>query len=796
MFFVDAARKRGISFPHFIGSKKSWSGPRPVATTIPNWFQSQMGSELKMVLDSGKPVYLFLPWIAEHGDTLMSRIASDDADFMFAALDLWPPSEDNVLRKTVNAFARDNPHLYRKMVVRRLVPLRGRIKGFVLSFDWAPVTRIIANVCEELEIPRILIPHESVFIDREKFYWHPDVQSSVPTADIILGWGDLQREVFCDRGYPAERFIAVGAPKFDPYNDFKPQLTRLQFCRLFGLDPDRKIVLFAAQPLDSQIDVSLARISQRNAVNDIFKHVKMEGAQLLVRLPPSKDEVLSVGIRQKLAESPFAAVDDAKCYLVGPEEALYHADVVTSINSTMLLEAIVLGKPALALCYVEFEQTWEKAGVPVVKSCEQLDDVLSQILTGAWHQSPDGLKWAASKFGVGAFDGKATARIREHLNIIAKKGLLPYPNAVERVLMGQSVDVMAMPGSKGSDTTQRYLLQLLKARTRVSSAEGLGYAETIAGADLFVQWGITPSRVKRQQFAAARALGRPLLIVEDGFIRSVDIGLSGTPGLSVILDDTTAYYDATRPSRLQRLLESGPELTPEETNRSGRAINRIVVNRVSKYNHAPDLDLKIGDPGRRKVLLVDQRFGDQSIESGLADEDSFERMLQFAVSERSDWDIIVKQHPDAIKGGKSSYFSEERLKPHMQVMQNIHPVLFDVNPYGLFDLVDEVFVVTSGMGFEALMAGKTVHCFGAPYYAGWGATVDHLPIPGRTRRRGVEELFHFSYIVSSRYYHPDRQEVVEVEELVDYIVKERGWIADKMPADLLPLASQKVAASA
>jgi capsule polysaccharide export protein KpsC/LpsZ len=79
------------------------------------------------------------------------------------------------------------------------------------------------------------------------------------------------------------------------------------------------------------------------------------------------------------------------------------------------------------------------------------------------------------------------------------------------------------------------------------------------------------------------------------------------------------------------------------------------------------------------------------------------------------------------------------------------------------------------MGFEALMAGKAVHCYGAPFYAGWGVTQDKLSIQGRTRRRSVEELFYFAYIESSRYYHPDRQQVVEVEDLVDYIAAKRGW---------------------
>jgi hypothetical protein len=37
--------------------------------------------------------------------------------------------------------------------------------------------------------------------------------------------------------------------------------------------------------------------------------------------------------------------------------------------------------------------------------------------------------------------------------------------------------------------------------------------------------------------------------------------------------------------------------------------------------------------------------------------------------------------------------------------------------------VDKVYTVSSGMGFEAVLAGRHVICFGSPFYAGWGFTM-------------------------------------------------------------------------
>src|SRR5690606_18932662 len=110
---------------------------------------------------------------------------------------------------------------------------------------------------------------------------------------------------------------AVGAPKFDSYFHYAPMLSRQQFCTLFGLNPDRKIILFASQPLDSQLDTTEARTSQRAAISDLHAYCQKSDAQLIVRLPPSKDDILGPVLRDALLQSPHSAVDDATCYMVG-----------------------------------------------------------------------------------------------------------------------------------------------------------------------------------------------------------------------------------------------------------------------------------------------------------------------------------------------------------------------------------------------------------------------------------------------------------------------------------------------
>ena len=54
--------------------------------------------------------------------------------------------------------------------------------------------------------------------------------------------------------------------------------------------------------------------------------------------------------------------------------------------------------------------------------------------------------------------------------------------------------------------------------------------------------------------------------------------------------------------------------------------------------------------------------------------------------------------------------------------------------------VDEVHVLTSLAGFEALLRGKPVVCWGTPFYAGWGLTEDRAPTPRRSRVLSLDAL--------------------------------------------------------
>ena len=166
------------------------------------------------------------------------------------------------------------------------------------------------------------------------------------------------------------------------------------------------------------------------------------------------------------------------------------------------------------------------------------------------------------------------------------------------------------------------------------------------------------------------------------------------------------------------------------------------------------------------MLVVDQTRGDLSIECGLADESSFQRMLDAALAENPDAEVLVKVHPDVLAGKKAGYLADaagDRVRLWAQ----------PAAPLALLEHVDKVYVVTSQVGFEALLAGKPVVCFGVPFYAGWGLTEDRAEVPRRTARRSVEQVFAAAYLRYPRYRDPSTGEPCELERVLDHLELQR-----------------------
>jgi capsular polysaccharide export protein len=95
--------------------------------------------------------------------------------------------------------------------------------------------------------------------------------------------------------------------------------------------------------------------------------------------------------------------------------------------------------------------------------------------------------------------------------------------------------------------------------------------------------------------------------------------------------------------------------------------------------------------------------------------------------------------------------------------------------------VDEVHTLTSLTGFEALLRGKVVVCYGLPFYAGWGVTTDMLPIARRVRTLSMEQLVAGALIMYPSYVSSTTGRFTTPERVMDELVLRRTNAVSTVP---------------
>ncbi|WP_454674222.1 capsular polysaccharide biosynthesis protein [Achromobacter pestifer] len=279
-----------------------------------------------------------------------------------------------------------------------------------------------------------------------------------------------------------------------------------------------------------------------------------------------------------------------------------------------------------------------------------------------------------------------------------------------------------------------------------------------------VGWGYRPSTNMPRRLAKKK--GIPFITLEDGFLRSFGTGATH-PTLSMVVDHRGIYYAADHPSDLELMLESSTNLLIGRGADYARARNLIIEHGLSKYNSAPDLISLPGDPARPRILVVDQTNGDASISRGMANEDTFVEMLACARQEHPTATIYIKTHPEVIRGDKVGHYADIPSDDQTVLLRD------PVNAVSLLKDMDHVYVVTSHLGFEALLVGKRVSCFGMPWYAGWGVTDDRQHCTRRKRARTIDELFAAAYLHYTRYIDPETHQLGSIFNVIDWLIRQQ-----------------------
>ena len=290
------------------------------------------------------------------------------------------------------------------------------------------------------------------------------------------------------------------------------------------------------------------------------------------------------------------------------------------------------------------------------------------------------------------------------------------------------------------------------------------FQTNISSKDTIVGWGRKKSGLKAEELSKKYNCNK--LLCEDGFFRSIKVGSQNHLSFSIIKDPIGIYYDSNSPSLLENFLNDDTLYQNIDFNDIKQNIEYIKKHQLSKYNLNQKVPLNYFKKNKKKLLFVAQTKGDLSLELGNGNEYNSLDIIIDALKEYPIelYDYYVKIHPEVLLDIKESDIDIEIFKNY-----GFNIISENFNPIDLLSYFDVIYTKTSGMGFEALLLGKTVKCFGTPFYSGWGLTEDLIKIDRRKKVRTFEELFYATTVLYSEYANPQTGEQILLEEALQLL---------------------------
>ena len=227
-------------------------------------------------------------------------------------------------------------------------------------------------------------------------------------SDAYFVWSNIRMKELHNI-YPITKSKPVfvyGTPQYDVFRNYQYFISREEFCKHYGLNPNLKILLYATgSPNFIKTEYDAASIFQQEFQRDS----QLNCYQLLIRPHPNKDNNELQHLHQPdkncfVQYTPQAGLQTEQRNLDKEGLILWintfrHADAIINLSSTVTLDAIACGKPVINLnfdisgnsifdSYIkEINSTWTHlldiwkcTGIPQVNSITELKVAIIQAI--------------------------------------------------------------------------------------------------------------------------------------------------------------------------------------------------------------------------------------------------------------------------------------------------------------------------------------------------------------------------------------------------------------------------------
>lgn len=226
------------------------------------------------------------------------------------------------------------------------------------------------------------------------------------------------------------------------------------------------------------------------------------------------------------------------------------------------------------------------------------------------------------------------------------------------------------------------------------------------------------------------------------------------PG-ALAIDDLGNPHDPNQESRLERLIMEASTFPSSRLRRAEDMMRKL----EEAASEGPDL------PEGRRILVPGEDAAGARLQLG-ATGGTESRLALLKATRAQNKDAVLIYVQDEAAGAPAI--------PLSQLDGFADAVIAGAIAPAALRYADEVWTLTSELGFRALLQGLPVTCLGAPFYAGWGLTTDRAPVPRRRMlaRPSVAAIAHAALIALPRYRDPETGLPCSPEVVLDRLT---GW---------------------
>jgi hypothetical protein len=223
--------------------------------------------------------------------------------------------------------------------------------------------------------------------------------------DYLLAWNGTQKtEAICIHGVPEHRVIITGSPFFDKwFDDRELQERRTVFCQRVGMDPGKPFMTYLGS------SANIAR-DETWLVKDLHVQLRnhpdpdMRRLGILVRPHPANAKHFETLEGDGLHVWPIkGALPEVRQTQKDFYSSLQHCIGAFGINTTGMIDTVIIGKPCLTMLSPTYRSTQEQAAhfkellsadvLEITQTIPELVDSIRRVIKGEDHRVNTRLKF-------------------------------------------------------------------------------------------------------------------------------------------------------------------------------------------------------------------------------------------------------------------------------------------------------------------------------------------------------------------------------------------------------------------